>query len=108
MALTSVTQEGVHRFALLCDSCDKPIQNASQANSAWLAQEGVQTAYTVHKGDCQRALAAKLGVGEDGLATDELAYLPTRLETVMGIDPEQARKGAAFLDRLRAIPSKRI
>lgn len=108
MALRSVTHEGVHRFALHCDSCDKPIQNATQASSAWLGGDGAQVAYTVHKGDCQRALAAALGVGDDALATDELAYLPTRLQTVLGIDPAQARQGAAFLDRLRAIPSRRV
>ena len=108
MALKSVTQEGVHRFALHCDSCDRPIENATQGNSVWQGAEGTQAAYTVHKGDCQRALAATLGINANALASDELAYLPTRLETVMGIDPAQARQGAAFLDRLRAIPSTRL
>lgn len=109
MALTSVTHEGAHRFALLCDSCEKPIADAAQGSTAWEEGEGSRTAYTVHKGDCLRALASRLGVAGPGdLATDELAYLPTRLETVMGIDPAGARQGAAFLDRLRAIPSKRV
>jgi hypothetical protein len=108
MALTSVTREGAHRFALLCDHCEKPIENAAQGNTVWRGGDGAQPAYTVHKGDCQRAMATTLGVDAHDLATDELAYLPTRLETVMAIDPEQARQGAAFLDRLRAIPSKKI
>lgn len=108
MALKSVTHEGVHRFALHCDHCDAPIVNAAQGSIVWRDGEGTQPAHAVHKGDCQRALAAALGVVHNDLASDELAYLPTRLETVMGIDPVQARKGAAFLDRLRAIPSKRV
>lgn len=108
MALKSVTQEGVQRFALHCDSCDTPIANATQADSVWQDGEGTQAAFVVHKGDCRRALATTLGIDVGALATDELAYLPTRLETVLGIDPAQARDGAAFLDRLRAIPSKRV
>jgi len=108
MPLKSVVTDGVQRFALHCDACDKPITNAAQGNSVWQEGEGTLPAYTVHKGDCQRAFAATLGVDVNSLGTDELAYLPTRLETVMAIDPEAARKGAAFLDRLRAIPSTRI
>ena len=108
MALTSVTHEGVHRFALHCDSCDRPITDAAQGNSVWVEGEGSGPAYVVHKGDCQRAMAATLGVDNNGLGTDELAYLPARLEAVMGVDPEKARAGAAFLDRLRAIPSKGV
>ncbi len=108
MPLKSVINDGVHRFALHCDACDRPITDAAQANSVWQDAEGTGPAYTVHKGDCQRALAATLGVDAGALATDELAYLPTRLESAMAIDPEKARAGAAFLDRLRAIPSKRV
>jgi hypothetical protein len=105
MALSSVTHEGAHRFALLCDACERPITDAAQGNSVWAEGEGTAAAYTVHKGDCQRAMAATLGVEANALGVDELAYLPSRLETVLKIDSEKARAGAAFLDRLRAIPS---
>jgi len=106
MALRSVTDEGVHRFALHCDTRDKPIVDAAQGTTVWDEGDGTEPAYTVHKGDCQRAMAATLGVDANRLGTDELSYLPTRLETVLRIDPEQARALAAFLDRLRAIPKK--
>ena len=105
MALSSVTHAGAHRFALLCDVCEKPITDAAQGNTVWAEGEGATPAHTVHKGDCQRAMAATLGVEANALGVDELAYLPTRLETVMNVDHEKARAGAAFLDRLRAIPS---
>lgn len=107
MALTSVTHEGVQRFVLNCDTCEKPIVEAAQGTTVWREGEGPGPAYTVHKGDCQRAMAATLGVDPMRLGQDELAYLPTRLEAVLRIDGEQARSQAAFLDRLRAIPSKK-
>ena len=50
---------------------------------------------------------ATLGVDVNRLGFDELTYLPSRLEQVLLIDSEKARASAAFLDRLRAIPSKK-
>ena len=107
MALRSVTHDGVHRFALHCDSCDRPIVDAAQGSTVWRDAEGTEQAFTVHKGDCQRAIAATLGVDVNRLGFDELTYLPSRLEQVLLIDSEKARASAAFLDRLRAIPSKK-
>jgi hypothetical protein len=103
MALKSVTTAGVQRFALHCDQCDRPIVDAAQGSTVWAEGEGEAPSYVVHKGDCQRAMAAALGVDSNGLGFDELAYLPARLEGVLEIDGEKARAGAAFLDRIRAI-----
>lgn len=107
MALTSVTHEGAQRFVLNCDQCDRPIVDAAQGTTVWRDEEGTGPANTVHKGDCQRAMAAALGVDPMRLGQDELAYLPTRLEAILKIDGEAARAQAAFLDRIRAIPSKK-
>jgi hypothetical protein len=103
MALKSVTTAGVQRFVLHCDHCDRPIVDAAQGSTVWADGEGERPAQLVHKGDCQRAAAAALGVDANGLGFDELAYLPARLEAVLKIDGEKARAGAAFLDRIRAI-----
>ena len=107
MALTSVTHEGAQRFVLNCDQCDRPIVDAAQGTTVWRDEEGTGPAYVVHKGDCQRAMAAALGVEAMRLGQDELAYLPTRLEAILRIDGEAARAQAAFLDRIRAIPSNK-
>jgi hypothetical protein len=104
MALKSVTTPaGAQRFALHCDHCDRPIVDAAQGSTVWAEGEGEAPALVVHKGDCQRAIAATLGVDANGLGFDELAYLPTRLEGALRIDHEKASASAAFLDRLRAI-----
>ena len=103
MALKSVTTAGRHRFALHCDHCDRPIADAAQGSSVWAEGEGDAPAFTVHKGDCQRAMATTLGVNHNGLGVNELAYLPTRLEAVLKVNHEKASASAAFLDRLRAI-----
>ena len=107
MALTSVTREGAQRFVLICDTCGKPIVDAAQGTTVWRDEEGAGPAHTVHKGDCQRSMATTLGVDPMRLGQDELAYLPTRLEAVLRIDGEQARAQAAFLDRIRDMPSKK-
>lgn len=104
MALKSVTTPaGAQRLVLHCDQCDRPIVDAAQGSTVWAEGEGEAQALLVHKGDCQRAAAAGLGVDANGLGFDELAYLPTRLEAMLGIDHEKAAASAAFLDRLRAI-----
>lgn len=104
MALKSVTNPaGAQRFTLHCDHCDRPIVDSAQGSTVWAQGEGAAPAFVVHKGDCQRAMAATLGVDANGLGFDELAYLPSRLEGALAIDDEKARASAAFLDRLRAI-----
>lgn len=104
MALMSLTTAaGAQRLVLHCDQCGRPIVDAAQGSTVWADREGEAPALVVHKGDCQRAAAAGLGVDANGLGFDELAHLPTRLEGVLGIDHEKAAAAAAFLDRLRAI-----
>jgi hypothetical protein len=87
----------------LCDHCGERITEVKLANYVWddkgAVPGDVLDVYFVHKGDCDRALEARLTGGRpERLASMELNVLLPYLASNLGVDWEEAQQHAGRMD----------